>query len=643
MFSFNGTNYTIPGVYGILKVIQLAGSTLPDFNVGLVIAKAPKGTPYTASTKGSEVMLAYSDPGAVARDYGYGDVYTAFTQLKKIEGTGAVFIVNIAPNTQAQFTLEDEDETESVTIKARPKKYGVFANDEKFSITEGASSEVLDSGTATSATGTTLVDSAQTFTEDALIGKWVRITAGTGRGQVRKITDNDTTSVTVATWTTNPDATSTYEIVEPNWTITQIPTKSEKIITANVTTGNYYCYVNSYRDIQVGLSYDIMNNPSGKIGSFVVKSVNTTYNSANGGYKVIFETAIGSSAVTTANYARLVQLDQDNKIQHVFENSEWNVDNVVETMNSIQQDWEWTKHASGVKAPDALAEQYVGQIPGATKAINIAPTTNDYLAFADRFPSMANEFESINRVNIRHIGLGTPDSAVMASFKALGNTMANAENQKPQIVHCGMDLNKTASEYITLAKTLNKDRVVLYGGGLDGLPAYLSFNFFTMGILIANDVRHNLTNDIVDATAVEKNWTSEELKQLTKNGVFTYKNTSTGYRITRGINTYQNQEQDWNENDAQTHVINFRQVADFVHVGVMRDLAPAIGQDGLTPDDVVRKANAIGQKYINSGHITQIRVRKVSETAQSVTLRNEFIIPGIIDFIGVENYVVATS
>lgn len=67
-------------------------------------------------------------------------------------------------------------------------------------------------GTATSATNTTLVNSAKTWTASQWINYQIRITGGTGVGQVRTITANDATSVTVATWTVNPDATSTYEI-----------------------------------------------------------------------------------------------------------------------------------------------------------------------------------------------------------------------------------------------------------------------------------------------------------------------------------------------------------------------------------------------------------------------------------------------
>ena len=67
-------------------------------------------------------------------------------------------------------------------------------------------------GTATSATATTLVNSAKTWTASQWVNAQIRIVSGTGAGQIRTITANDATSVTVATWTTTPDATSVYSI-----------------------------------------------------------------------------------------------------------------------------------------------------------------------------------------------------------------------------------------------------------------------------------------------------------------------------------------------------------------------------------------------------------------------------------------------
>ena len=75
-----------------------------------------------------------------------------------------------------------------------------------------AAADVFASGTATSATGTTIVDSGKSWTSSQWINYQVRITGGTGKGQVRTITASTGTTLTVATWTVTPDATSTYAI-----------------------------------------------------------------------------------------------------------------------------------------------------------------------------------------------------------------------------------------------------------------------------------------------------------------------------------------------------------------------------------------------------------------------------------------------
>ncbi|MFO0239105.1 MAG: Kelch repeat-containing protein [Betaproteobacteria bacterium] len=67
-------------------------------------------------------------------------------------------------------------------------------------------------GTATSATSTTLVQTGKTWTAAQWVNSQVRITAGTGAGQIRTITANTADSLTVATWTTTPDSTSQYAI-----------------------------------------------------------------------------------------------------------------------------------------------------------------------------------------------------------------------------------------------------------------------------------------------------------------------------------------------------------------------------------------------------------------------------------------------
>ena len=70
------------------------------------------------------------------------------------------------------------------------------------------------SGTATSGTNTTLTQTGAGWGVNAHQNRYAYIASGTGAGQMRKITSNTATVLTVPNWTTNPDATSVYTIRE---------------------------------------------------------------------------------------------------------------------------------------------------------------------------------------------------------------------------------------------------------------------------------------------------------------------------------------------------------------------------------------------------------------------------------------------
>jgi len=74
---------------------------------------------------------------------------------------------------------------------------------------------IFDSGTSTNGTlntTTLLNDTGKAWTVDALIGKYIRMTSGNCQDQIRKITDNDATSVTFAPAMSEAPSTDKYEI-----------------------------------------------------------------------------------------------------------------------------------------------------------------------------------------------------------------------------------------------------------------------------------------------------------------------------------------------------------------------------------------------------------------------------------------------
>jgi hypothetical protein len=68
-------------------------------------------------------------------------------------------------------------------------------------------------GTATAGGASTLTNSAKTWTTNQWANYQIRISAGTGAGQIRTVASNTGTVITVSSaWTTTPDATSQYSL-----------------------------------------------------------------------------------------------------------------------------------------------------------------------------------------------------------------------------------------------------------------------------------------------------------------------------------------------------------------------------------------------------------------------------------------------
>lgn len=80
-------------------------------------------------------------------------------------------------------------------------------------VSTGSIEGAFETGTATAGAASTLTNSAKAWPTNCYANAQVRITAGTGIGQIRVIASNTGTVLTTATaWTVNPDATSVYSI-----------------------------------------------------------------------------------------------------------------------------------------------------------------------------------------------------------------------------------------------------------------------------------------------------------------------------------------------------------------------------------------------------------------------------------------------
>jgi hypothetical protein len=142
----------------------------------------------------------------------------------------AILAADLAPTMNLQMTWTIADETSTVVsglgspvtsaIEQLNYLHTVFRPSGESQITDSytlvilADSTALNTGTASSGTSTTLVDTGIGWTADAYVMNLLHITGGTGSGQYRTILDNTTDTLTVTrAFDTNPDGTSTYEIL----------------------------------------------------------------------------------------------------------------------------------------------------------------------------------------------------------------------------------------------------------------------------------------------------------------------------------------------------------------------------------------------------------------------------------------------
>lgn len=87
--------------------------------------------------------------------------------------------------------------------------------DDEFTLILEYSTTALDSGTASAGGITTLTDSGKSWTVNGYTNKVVKLTGGTGSGQVRNIVSNTATELTVdKVWEDIPDNTTTYSVID---------------------------------------------------------------------------------------------------------------------------------------------------------------------------------------------------------------------------------------------------------------------------------------------------------------------------------------------------------------------------------------------------------------------------------------------
>jgi hypothetical protein len=460
----------------------------------------------------------------------------------------------------------------------------------------------------------------------------------------------DDAGTPVATMTVTPkdkfygaagnDISVTVGVATDDVTFTIIPPKFTKFLSANGASSGLSVTLEDVSGLNVGQSVKMNDNAAAAPEVLTIASINTDT-------KVVTFTTALTANHTTANYARIFVEDTDNQEVKTFDST---------SATFVQDALAWINGGQILNATrgdtqtgdlaTAVTKVYLQNVASATKGTSPDPTetaSGDYDDCAAALPALIESFSNYTGVRLRLFSLLTSNSAVHAVYKALAATMRNVPMQMSIQVISGCatgDVALASSEAnnsINRAKALNTDEFLLAAFGLDDLPAYLSLAPQVAGIMSINGVGHNLTNDVISATKVEKHLglfnQETETAPLLRAGLLVVKTGIDGFKLVQGLNTYQWRNSIWNEVDKKTYLVRERQIVDYIYEAYRIGMKIGVGADNYTPDIAIVQGNEILKQFVGL-YISEYKITRAYKVGNAVHTEFSIKIINTTDFIG---------
>ncbi len=156
---------------------------------------------------------------------------------------------------------------------------------------------------------------------------------------------------------------------------------------------------------------------------------------------------------------------------------------------------------------------------------------------------------------------------------------------------------------------------------------------------MANNVNHNQTWDDIVASTVEKSYAQDDADYQTMitAGVVSILATKTGFKVSQGVSTYQDQSTTFNPDTKSTYLIQNRDVADFDLRAMIELLETVNGTDGITKESLSNLVVKTSDLLVSAGIILSYSITDITKFGNAWTVKRQASIDSPTDFIGLEN------
>lgn len=386
------------------------------------------------------------------------------------------------------------------------------------------------------------------------------------------------------------------------------PIKHYSMLTANIASGDTRLFIKDNSWVRVGMTITLADNVTTNVTKTVL-GVGFEYTSTGQKKPYVDITATAGSAFTTANYGMLLEYDDANvESSGVLTNAQALVDwvNNSSKLFIAVKAGTFSNPAALIAVASATVLKDIAAWSTVTKGTSPAPTSSDYTSFVALMEATAWD------LFVQQEGVLPQAFYVADSSSTIHATMRDwaidkrAEGHPISVTTGGAwgDVVLSAgndTDPLYRANALNSQDVMLCAGGLDRVAAYLSLGPAVWGRRIDGGLGHNLTNDSLLYSEVEKQWderVSLNLTNLHRRGVVSYRlgEASKRYVISQGLSTLQGQGATaWNEGTNDTPLVMQRDLADFIDRTLREDLdGSQVGADRVSPETlaavIVRRA-----------------------------------------------------